>query len=83
MTTLNYTLVIYDMLSNFLFTKNIIPSSVTLQPHVIKIKLQSRQQTLKQKVSLYAKWFHWILSESISCSEWAPVKKQWIHRSSV
>jgi hypothetical protein len=28
------------MQSDFLFAKNIIPSSVTLQPHAIKIKLQ-------------------------------------------
>jgi len=26
-------------------------------------------QTLQQKVSLYAKWIHWILSEFISCNE--------------
>jgi hypothetical protein len=31
--------------------------------------------TLQQKVSLYAKWFYWILSEFTSCSEWGPVKK--------
>jgi hypothetical protein len=37
--------------------------------------------SLQQKVSLYASWFHWVLSEFISCSEWGPVKKQWIHWS--
>jgi hypothetical protein len=31
--------------------------------------------SLQQKVSLYAKWFHWILSEFTSCSEWELVKK--------
>jgi hypothetical protein len=31
--------------------------------------------TLQQKVSLYAKWFHWVLSEFIGCSEWGPMKK--------
>jgi hypothetical protein len=30
---------------------------------------------LQQKVSLYAKWFHWILSEFTSCSEPLLVKK--------
>jgi len=38
--------------------------------------------TLQQKVSLYAEWFHWILKEFTSYSEWGLVKKQWIHWSS-
>jgi hypothetical protein len=38
--------------------------------------------SLQQKVSMYTKWFHWILSEFIGCSEWGVVKKQWIHWSS-
>jgi hypothetical protein len=38
-------------------------------------------QTQQQKVSLYAKWFHWILSEFTSCNEWGPMKKEWIHWS--
>jgi hypothetical protein len=46
----------------------------------------------KQKVFMYVKWFHWILSEFIGCNEWGwilsefigcnewgSVKKQWIH----
>jgi hypothetical protein len=32
-------------------------------------------QTLQQKVSMYAKWIHWILSEFISRSEWDLVEK--------
>jgi hypothetical protein len=28
------------------------------------------EQILQQKVSLYVKWFHWIMSEFISYSEW-------------
>jgi hypothetical protein len=36
-------------------------------------------KALQQKVSMYTKWFHWILSEFIGCSEWGLVKKQWIH----
>jgi hypothetical protein len=32
--------------------------------------------TLQQKVSLYPKWFHWILSEFISSSELRWMKKQ-------
>jgi uncharacterized membrane protein len=31
--------------------------------------------SLQQKVSLYVKWFHWILSEFIGCSERGLVKK--------
>jgi len=27
------------------------------------------EELLQQKVSMYAKWFHWILSEFIGCSE--------------
>jgi hypothetical protein len=30
----------------------------------------SNFQTLQQKVSLYAKWFHWILNECTCPSEW-------------
>jgi hypothetical protein len=41
--------------------------------------LPSLQQ---QKVFMYAKSFHWILSEFASFSEWAPMKKHWIHWSS-
>jgi hypothetical protein len=37
--------------------------------------------TLQQKVSLYAKWFHWILNEFTSCSERRPMEKQGIHWS--
>jgi hypothetical protein len=39
-------------------------------------------RSLQQKVSLYAKWFHWIMSEFISYKEWDLVGKQWIHWSS-
>jgi hypothetical protein len=38
--------------------------------------------SLQQKVSLYAKWFHWNLNEFIGCNEHGPMKKQWIHYSS-
>ncbi len=31
-------------------------------------------QALQQKVSMYAKWFHWILSEFTSYNERGPVK---------
>ncbi len=41
----------------------------------------SNVKTLQQKVSLYAKWFHWILSEFISCNEHGLVNKQWSHWS--
>jgi hypothetical protein len=34
---------------------------------------------LQKKVSLYAKWFHWIFSEFTNCNEQGQVKKQWIH----
>jgi hypothetical protein len=37
------------------------------------------KKSLQQKVSMYTKWFHRILSEFIGCSERGPVKKQWIH----
>jgi hypothetical protein len=39
-------------------------------------------KALWQKVLLYSKWFHRILSEFIGSSEWGLVKKQWIHWSS-
>jgi hypothetical protein len=35
--------------------------------------------SLQQKLSLYAKWFHWILSEFTNYSEQHLVGKQWIH----
>jgi hypothetical protein len=38
-------------------------------------------KSLQQKVSLYAKWFPWILSEFNGCSEQGLVKKQWIQWS--
>ncbi len=41
-----------------------------------KLQIFSRLiRTLQQKVSLYAKWIHWILSEFTSCSEQGPMKK--------
>jgi hypothetical protein len=36
------------------------------------------KESLQQKVSLYVKWFHWILNEFTGCSERGPLKKQWI-----
>jgi hypothetical protein len=33
--------------------------------------------SLQEKVSLYTKWFHWILSEFISYNELGLVGKQW------
>jgi hypothetical protein len=35
--------------------------------------------TLQQKVSLYAKWFHWFMSEITSCNAQDLVGKQRIH----
>jgi hypothetical protein len=37
--------------------------------------------SLQQKVSLYTKWFHWILIGFIGCSEQGPMKNQWVHWS--
>jgi hypothetical protein len=35
----------------------------------------STMPSLQQKVSMYAKWFHWILGEFIGCNEQGPVNK--------
>jgi hypothetical protein len=35
--------------------------------------------SLQQKVSLYTKWFQWILREFIGCNEQGLMKKQRIH----
>jgi hypothetical protein len=43
--------------------------------------LNLTKEPLQQKVSLYAKWFHWILNEFIGCNEQGLVKNQWIHWS--
>ncbi len=55
---------------------NICPRDWRQDPQVVGWQLLN---TLQQKVSLYAKWFHYILSEFISHSEWRLVGKQWIH----
>jgi hypothetical protein len=60
-----------------------IPTTITLCKLLAKFKLVGRKivyifhnlfgfdkDSLQQKVSMYAKWFHWILNEFISCSEW-------------
>jgi len=36
---------------------------------VSKLPLPTEMLTLQQKVSLYTKWFHQVLSEFIGCSE--------------
>ncbi len=64
------------------------PPPSPLQPNVVARKnvqvgskganrkgLAFEKHALQQKVSLYAKWFHWILSEFTSCSELGPMKK--------
>jgi hypothetical protein len=48
-----------------------------LLPIQVGKKLQyefTRSLALQQKVSLYTKWFHWILSEFIGCNEREPTK---------
>ncbi len=48
-----------------------------LNRKIIYIMIKSHTISLQQKVSLYFKWFDWILSEFTSCSEQGPMKTQW------
>jgi hypothetical protein len=70
--------------NKFFFSIVQCPTSVSIQWstnslwNTITLRIVKSPQ---QKVSLYAKWFHWILNEFTGYSEQRLMKKQWIHWS--
>ncbi len=55
-------------------------SKISTYPNKKPSTAQEERQIIitKGKVSLYIKWFHWILNEFTGCNERGLVKKQWI-----
>jgi hypothetical protein len=58
----------------------------TLQTYNLSINFETKtwktKHSLQQNVSMYTKWFHWILNEFIGLSEQNLMRMYWIHYSS-